>query len=284
MMKLRSSLSVLTVAVVLAALALARPAFSQNLLTNNPGFEANTDYYTPGGGWPQGSPDALPGWMITLDAAGDGYAGAANNQSPQDLEGTHFGYIYSGSGSSGLLETAPSSRAPVEAGTTYTLWFLARGDADWGSASASISLVWYVNQNNDVTQGDPATLDLTLPMRLSTSDPMQAFHISAEAPNGAHYAGVRIARPAYNYDPIVVDDFVIMAEPSAIPLSITKKPVEVGLSWPRSLKHKLEETSTLANTNSWHEANKPVKGIGATNYVDYPLADPPRFFRLAAPN
>jgi hypothetical protein len=267
----------------LAVLAIA-PSAAQNLLTDNAGFEANTAYYTPGWGWPDGSPDALPGWVITLDPAGDGFAGAATNQSPQDLEGTHFGYIYSGTGSAGYLETAPASRAPVDEGTTYTLWFLARGDAPWSEALATVSLIWYANHNNDTTKGDPATLDLTLPARLSTEDPMQVYHITAVAPNGAHYASARVTRPADNYDPMLVDDFVIMAEPEHVPLSIKKKTLDAELSWPRSLGHQLEENSNPAIPSGWHRVNKPVKGIGATNYVDYPPTDSARFFRLAEPN
>ena len=107
-------------------------------------------------------------------------------------------------------------------------------------------MIWYANQNNDTTKGDPATLDLTLPMRLSTEDPMQTFHITAVAPHGAHYAAVRVARPAYNYDPMMVDDFVIMAEPTQVSLSIKKQATNAVLSWPRSLKHRLEENSNPA--------------------------------------
>jgi hypothetical protein len=104
------------VSVALAAGAVC--GFGQNLLTNNAGFEANIGYYTPYWGYPLGAPDALPGWRINLDPTADGYAGAANDQSPQDLERTNFGYVYSGSGSFGWLETSPESRAPVDAGTT----------------------------------------------------------------------------------------------------------------------------------------------------------------------
>jgi len=268
----------------LIVLALALPVTAQNLLTNNTGFEANTAYYTPGWGWPDGSSNALPGWVITLDSSGDGYAGAATNQSPQDLEGTHFGYIYSGTGSAGSLETAPDSRAPVEAGTTYTCWFLARGDSPTGEALATASLIWYVNQNNDITKGDPATLDLILPIRLATEDPMSTFHITAVAPNGAHYAGVRIARPENNYDPIILDDFVIMAEPAQVSLAIMKNTTHSMLAWPRGLGQHLEENSNPAITTGWHKVNQPVKGIGATNYTDYPLTNDVRFFRLAVPN
>jgi hypothetical protein len=268
----------------LAALALVSSAAAQNLLTNNAGFEANTAYYTPGWGWPDGSPDALPGWVITLDPYGDGYAGAGTNQSPQDLEGTHFGYIYSGSGFAGLLETAPDSRAPVQKDTTYTLWFLARGDASWCEAVATVSLVWYPNHNDGATVGDPTNLDLTLPARLSTDDPMQTFHITAVAPSGAHYAGVRVTRPEYDYAPMLLDDFVIMAEPAQVSLSIKKHGAHAALSWPRDLKHRLEENNNLAVPNGWRAADKPAKGIGATNYVDYPLTETSRFFRLATPN
>jgi hypothetical protein len=266
----------------LAALALVPSAPAQNLLADNAGFEANTAYYTPGWGWPDGSPDALPGWVITLDPTGDGYAGAGTNQSPQDLEGTHFGYIYSGTGSAGLIETAPASRCPVQVDTTYALWFLARGDSQWGEALATVSLVWYANQNNDTTKGETA-LDLVLPARVSTEDPMQTFHITAVAPQGAHYAGVRVTRPANNYDSLLVDDFVIMAEPTQVSLSINKETPHAELSWPRSHKHHLEENSDPAITSGWHKVNKPVKGIGATNYVDYALTENARFFRLAAP-
>jgi hypothetical protein len=56
------------------------------------------------------------------------------------------------------------------------------------------------------------------------------------------------------------------------------------LAWPRDLKHQLEENSNPALPGGWHQVNKPVKGIGPTNYVDYPLTDNARFFRLAAPN
>jgi hypothetical protein len=266
----------------LAALAAAPSARAQNLLTDNAGFEANTAYYTPGWGWPDGSPDVLPGWIITLDTNADGYAGANNNQSPQGLEGTNFGYIYSGSGTSGLLETAPASRCPVEADTTYTLWFLARGDSPWAEADATVSLVWYPNQNNDTTKGE-ADLDLALPARVSTDDPMQTFYISAVAPSGAHYAGVRVTRPAYDYNPLIVDDFVIMAEPAQVSLTIKKDSSHAKLSWSRDLKHQLEENTNPAISNGWTKVNKPTQGIGATNYVDYPLTEGARFFRLAVP-
>jgi hypothetical protein len=267
----------------LIALVVAHPVTAQNLLTNNAGFEANTGYYTPGWGWPDGSPDALPGWVITLDPTGDGYAGAATNQLPQDLEGTHFGYIYSGTGSAGFLETTPDSRAPIEAGTTYTCWFLARGDSPSGEALATASLIWYVNQNNDTTSGDPATLDLILPIRLSTEDPMSTYHITAVAPNGAHYAGVRIARPGNNYDPIIVDDFVIMAEPTRVSVSLSKNSNRAVLAWPRGLGQHLEENSNPAVTSAWHKVNQPIRGIGATNVTDYPLTEDVRFFRVAVP-
>jgi hypothetical protein len=266
----------------LAVLALLPSAPAQNLLTNNAGFEANTAYYTPGWGYPDGSPDALPGWLITLDPNGDGFAGAANNQSPQDLEGTHFGYIFSGTGSAGFLETAAGSRAPVEEGTTYTLWFLTRGDASWSEANATVSLIWYANDNNDTTKGAPATLELTLPAISSAEDPVRTFHITAVAPQGAHYAAARVTRPADNYAPVIVDDFVIMAEPAQVPLAIKKnEQADATLFWPRSLSHQLEECDDLTVPNGWHKANKPVKGIGATNYVAYPLTPAPRFFRLA---
>jgi hypothetical protein len=39
---------------------------------------------------------------------------------------------------------------------------------------------------------------------------MQAFHLTAVAPQAAHYAAVRVARPANNYDPVVLDDLVRM--------------------------------------------------------------------------
>jgi hypothetical protein len=267
----------------LAALALVPSVPAQNLLADNAGFEANTAYYTPGWGSPQGSPDVLPGWVITLDLAGDGYAGAANNQSPQDLEGTHFGYIYSGAGSAGHLETAPASRAPVEADTTYTLWFLARGDATWGEAFATVSLVWYANRNNDTPKGEDA-LDLTLPARVSTDDPMQAFHITAVAPLGTHYASARVTRPANDYKAVILDDFVIMAEPALVSLSIKNAGPHATLSWPRELKHALQENIEPAISSGWRKVSKPVKGIGATNYVDCPLTEYARFFRLAPVN
>ena len=274
----------LPVSLTLAALALLPSASAQNLLTTNPGFEANTDYYAPGWGWPQGSRDVLPGWVITLDPNGDGYAGAADNQLPQDLEGTHFGYIYSGTGAAGRLETAPDSLAPVERATTYTLWFQARGDASWSESLATVSLVWYANQSHTNTVGNPTNLDLTLPARVAPTDPMQPFHITAAAPSGAHFAGVRVTRPADNYAPVILDDFVIMAEPAAVSLSIKKQGSDAMLSWPRNLKHFLEERSSLSITGDWHAAGKSPKGTGATNYVDYPLTETGRFFRLAAPN
>lgn len=257
-------------------------AFSQNLLTNNAGFETNTDYYTPGWGFPQGSPQVLPGWVITLDPAGDGYAGASANPPPQEMEGNHFGYIYSGTGTSGLLETAPDSRAPVEAGKTYTLWFLSRGDAEWGEALATVSLTWHPNQNSGATVGDPTNLDLTLPVRISTEDPMQTFGITAVAPPGAAFAGVRVTRPPHNYVPLLVDGFVITAEPAEISLSIKKQGPDAVLSWPRSRKHRLE-VNDLILTNGWITMDKPPKGLGATNYLDFSLTNSARFFRLAAP-
>jgi hypothetical protein len=276
------SILMLAGALAIDLLVLAPAVHGQNLLTTNDGFEANIAYYTPGWGYPDGSADVLPGWVITLDTNVDGYAGSANNQSPQGLEGTNFAYIYSGSGSSGLLETAPGSRAPVDAGTTYILWFLARGDASWSETLATVSLVWYANQANDSDRGE-VSLDLTLPVRSSTDDPMLTFNITAVAPQGAHYAGVRVIRPPYDYAPLMVDDVVIMAEPLQASLSIKKQTSQAVLSWPRSLKHQLEQTTDPAAATGWTKVNKPVKGIGATNYVDYPLTETARFFRLAAP-
>ena len=270
----------------MASLALVPSARAQNLLTDNPGFEENIAYYTPGWGWPTGSPDILPGWIITLDLNGDGGAGADINQMPQDLEGTHFGYIYSGTvysgmGAVGLLETAPASRAPIDGGTAYTLWFLARGDV-WGEALVTVSLVWYANQSNNQDKGQ-ADLDLTLPERLSTDDPMQAFHSTAVAPQGAHYAGVRVTRPAYDYASVLVDDFVIMAEPAQVSLSIKKTGSHAKLWWPRSSKYQLQQSSNPADAGGWSNVNKLPKGIGASNYLDYSLDENPLYFRLVAP-
>jgi hypothetical protein len=265
-----------------AALALVPSVPAQNLLADNAGFEANTAYYTPGWGWPQGAPDVLPGWVITLDTTGDGYAGAASNQSPQDLEGTHFGYLYSGTGSAGLLETAAASRAPIDAGTTYTLWLLARGDSPSGEAFATVSLVWYANQNNNNPKGENA-MNLTLPARIATEDPMQSFYLTAVAPSGAHYAGVRVTRPANDYNPLLLDDFVIMAEPGQVSLSIKNAGPHATLSWPRELKHALQENLDPVISSGWRKVSKPVKGIGATN-VDLTLTNYDRFFRLAPAN
>jgi hypothetical protein len=276
---MNGSLPTLLVRLILTALAMLSSAHAQNLLTNNAGFEANTDYYSPGWGFPQGTTNVLPGWLITLDPAGDGYAGVADNQSPLDLEGTHFGYIYSGWGTSGLLETAPGSRAAVQAGTTYTLWFLARGDAPESVASATVSLVWHPS-NNPAMVGDPTNLNLTLPIRLSMNDPMRTFHITAVAPPGAHYASVLVTRPPHDYAPIIVDDFVIMAEVSEASLSIEKQGPNVVVTWPRKLGHLPEVNNDPISSNGWSLVNQPVKGIGATNHVFYPLVDPARFFRL----
>jgi len=267
----------------LAVLALVSSAAAQNLLTNNAGFEANSAYYTPGWGWPQGSPVALPGWVMTLDPAGDGYAGAANNQSPLDIEGANFGYIYSGTGSSGLLETAPGSRAPVQAGLTYTLWFLARGDASWGETLATVSLIWHSNQTNGPTVGEAATLDMTLPVRLSTDDSMRTFHITAVAPQGAQYAGARVTRPPNDYAPLLVDDFVIMTEPAQVSLFMKKEGPNVVISWTRDIHHELQENSDIAITGGWRKSAKPIKGVGAINQVVAPLTENALFYRLAAP-
>ena len=257
---------------------------AQNLLTNNAGFEATTGYYSPNWGHPYGSLDAISGWRINLDPAADGWAGAVADQSPQGLEGTQFGYVLSGYGEAGSLETSPESRAPVDAGTAYTLWFLARGDSPWDQSLATVSLVWYVNKQNDTTQGDPTNLDLTLPMRTSTTDAMEPYHITAVAPQAAHYAGVRISRTPYDYNSILVDDFVIMPDPVQVTLAVKHSQTNAVLSWPRSLKHELEETDDLLVTNGWHKSNKPVKGLGAENYVEYPVGASPRFFRLAESN
>jgi hypothetical protein len=257
----------------------------QNLLTNNPSFEANTAYYTPGWGWPQGAPDALPGWVITLDPTGDGYAGAADNQSPQGLDGTHFGYLYSGTGSSGLLETAPESRAPVAAGATYTLWLLARGDAAGSDALATVSLVWYPNQNNSTTVGTTASLDLQLPARQATTDPLISFHLSAPAPQGAHFAGVRISRPPYDYAPLIFDDVVIMAEPTEVALSVKQAGHHVVLVWPRDLKHALEQNTGVGTgfDQAWQKVNLGVTSVGAFNHASYPMTNNLTVFRLATP-
>jgi hypothetical protein len=185
-----------------------------------------------------------------------------------------------GSGSAGVLETAPESRAAVQVGETYTLWFLARGDASWSEASATVSLVWHPNNNNNATVGDPTNLDLTLPVRVSTDDPMQTFHVTAVAPPGANYASVRVTKPPYDYAPIIFDDFVIMAEPAEVSLSIKKNGPNAELTWPRSFKHRLEMNDSPALSNGWSVVDKPTKGIGAKNRVDCPLTEPVRFFRL----
>lgn len=260
------------------------PAPAQNLLTNNAGFEVNTAYYTPGWGFPQGSPDALPGWLITLDAAGDGYAGAAADQSPENLQGEHFGYIYSGSGTAGLLETAPGSRAPVQAGTIYTLWFLARGDASWSEAAATISLQWHPNNQNSATVGDATNLDLVLPIRSATTDPMETFHLTATAPPGANFASVRVTRPAYDYAPAIFDDFAIMAEPAEVTLKVQKSGDNVRLTWQRKLGCRLIASDDPTATNGWTFVTQPVHGVGATNHVLHPLTGPARFFRLTNGN
>ena len=270
----------LLIGCLLVIAAAALPLSAQNLLTNNPGFEVNNAYYTPGWGYPQGTTDDLPGWVITLDPSGDGYAGAAADQSPPDLEGTNFGYIYSGSGSSGVLATAPDARAPVEKDQTYTLWFLARNDVSWSEASVTVSLIWYPNQNNNATVGQ-TNLNLTLPARLSADDPMLAFQLTAIAPEGAHFAGVEITRPPYNYASIIFDDFVIMAEPTEVSLAISPKESNAKVSWARSRSLRLQTSTNPALPDSWIDVEQPVKGIGAKNYVDYPLIGTCRFFRLA---
>jgi hypothetical protein len=267
-----------------ALLALARGVHAQNLLATNAGFEANTAYYTPDWGFPQGSTDALPGWIIVLDPTGDGYAGAADNQSPQNLEGTHFGYIYSGTGTAGMLETSPDSRAPVQKGTTYTLWFLARGDATWSDALATVSLIWHPNQNNGATVGSPTNLDLDLPAKVLDTDPMQTFSLTAVAPPGAHYAGVCITRPAYDYAPIIVDDFVIMAEPQQVSLSIQQKGQSAVLAWPRSHKYQLQAAVALPSQGNWQNVATPARGVGATNSVESPITNNACLFRLVSPN
>jgi hypothetical protein len=271
--------------VALVNLALTPRVSAQNLLAVNAGFETNTAYYTPGWGYPDGAPDVLPGWIISLDPTGDGYAGASTSPPPAELEETHFGYIYSGWGSSGTLETAPGSRAPVQPGETYNLWFLARGDASWSETSATVSLVWHPNNNNHATTGDATNLDFTLPVRLSADDPMQTFYLSAIAPPGAHYASVRVTRPPYDYSPLLVDDFVIMGEPAEVSLSIKKHGQDAVITWPRSNKYRLEENPEPALPSAgWSPVNKPKKGKGAQDYVEYPATETSRFFRLQKAN
>lgn len=265
---------------LLAIAGAALPLPAQNLLTNNPGFEVNVDYYTPGWGYPQGGTNSLPGWIITLDPLGDGYSGAASNQAPANLEGANFGYLYSGSGSSGVLATAPGSRAPVEKDQTYTLWFLARNDVSWSEASATISLIWYPNNNNHTTV-DQTNLTLTLPARLSADDPLLAYQLTATAPPGAHFAGVEITRPPYDYASIIMDDFVIMAEPTEASLSISPKGPNAKVSWSRSSRFRLQTSTNPGLSSSWNDVEQPVKGVGAKNYIDYPLTGTSRFFRLA---
>ena len=265
-------------------LALAAPA--QNLLTNNPGFEANAGYYTPGwGSWPLGSNDAVPGWIISLHPSGDGYAGAGTNQSPANLQGTHFGYLYSGSGETGgAMETAPGQRAPVEAGTAYTLWFSARGDANWGPSQATFSLVWHPNNNNANITGTPQTLPLTFPQRNSTDDLLLPYSIPAVAPNGAHYASVRITTPEGTYEPVIFDDFMLLAEPAVVPISIKKNGDHAVLSWQRSAARYLHESSDVGRPYSWIPVEKPVHKSGVTNSVDYPFTNSARFFRVMLPD
>lgn len=71
-----------------------------------------------------------------------------------------------------------------------------------------------------------------------------------------------------------------MEEPASIPIAATKKDSNALVFWPRSLKHQLEGTGNLCDTNSWSKVDKPVKGGGATNYVDYSMIPSVRFFRL----
>ena len=265
---------------VLLTLASCVAAPGQNLLLINPSFEANTAYYSPAWGYPEGTPDALPGWIITLDPNGDGYAGAAADQSPANLEGAHFGYIYSGTGAAGSLETAPEARAAVTAGVAYNLWFLARGDNLWSSASATVSLSWYLNQTNNDTVGDPTNLDLTLPPYISTADSLEPFHLTAVAPPEARCAGVRVTRPANSYVSLICDGFVVTAEPSEMLLAIKKHGSQTLLSWPRSEKYLLEVTSSPDRTNGWSRVDQPTKSIGATNYVELAPSGIARFFRL----
>ncbi len=256
------------------------PAPAQNLLLTNPGFEAKTAYYTPAWGYPEGASNALPGWIITLDPGGDGYGGAADNQSPANLEGTNFGYIYSGTGVAGSLETAPEARAAVTAGVPYTLWFLARGDNLGSEAAATVSLIWHLNQNNNDPVGDSTNLDLALPAYVSTGDPLETFHLTAMAPPVTHYAGVRITRPANSYVSVILDDFVIMAEPTEVWLSLKQHGSQTMLSWPRSAKYRLEASSSPARSNGWSRVDQPAKGIGTTNYVELAPTEAARFFRL----
>lgn len=117
----------------------------------------------------------------------------------------------------------------------------------------------YPNNNNSATVGDATNLDLTLPPLVVADDPMQTFQLTAVAPSGAHYAGVRASRPPDDYAPLLVDDFVIMAEPTEVSLSIKKQGSNAKLSWPRSLKHRLEESSNPYSTNGWSVVDKPVK-------------------------
>lgn len=53
--------------IALTSVLFVPAASAQNLLATNAGFEVNTAYYTPGWGFSDGSPEALPGWMITLN-------------------------------------------------------------------------------------------------------------------------------------------------------------------------------------------------------------------------
>ena len=275
----------LAAVLLLTALLLPWHSAAQNLLPNNPNFEANAGYYSPGWGWPQGSNTSLPGWIITLDPEGDGYAGAAGNQTPGNLEGTNFGFLFSGSGTNdGMIETAPGQRAPIDADTAYTLWFSLRGDADWGEAHATISLLWHPNNNNANTVSTPEVLALTLPARGSTSDPLVPYSIRVVAPHAAHYASVRITTPAGTYEPVIFDDFVLMAEPAGLQLSIKKNGAKSVLFWLRSATKQLEENSDLRRTNDWKSVDKPVKGVGVNNSVEYPLTNGARFFRLAQPD
>lgn len=266
------------------ALLLGTTAVAQNLLTNNPGFEAGVAYYTPGWGWPLGSPGALPGWVITLDSCCDGYAGTANNQQVVNLEGTNFAYIYSGNASQGRMETAPENRAAVSAGVTYTLWFRARNDAAWGPASATFSLVWFPNWNNWTTVGSPTTEIVPFPAKIEDTDPLIEYHITAQAPPGAHCAGVQVTRPAYNYEPVIFDDFVLMAEPLAPKIEIKNKQEHIEISWPRSVAKRLEQSSTPKHSGFWTPVDKPVHTLGATSKVEYPIEASVRFFRLADPD
>ena len=199
-------------------LAGSSPASAQNILTNNPSFEANAPFINA-----TGNVDGIPGWhavMIdTTPGTYNSFVGAAGDQ-PNTVgrNGSNFGYFHGAT-----LETSAASRAPVTAGQLYQLTFLLKNDQALGDMHpADVTLAFY---NNNSTYGSslPGSVNQTFTLTSTKIDSNGGGAFTPEtiigvAPAGATFAGVELhALTSATY---ITDNFVLTAipEPGALGL------------------------------------------------------------------